>query len=174
MSFLGTFSNLALPIFVGIIVLFGLAKRVDIFESFVQGAKGGAKLAFSVLPYVVAMIFAVDIFKASGGFELISAAVADVNIGIPPEVLPIALMRPFSGGGSIGLLAGLFGTSGADSYPGRVASTFMGSSETLFYTLSVYLGSVGISKTRYIIPVALATDVCGLVFSCFICSVVFY
>ncbi len=173
MSFTDIFANVALPIFIALFILFGLISKIDIFESFVTGAKGGAKLAFSVLPYVVAMIFAVDIFKASGGFDIISGALSGANLGIPPEVLPIALMRPFSGGASIGLLAGLFATSGADSYAGRVSSTFMGSSETLFYTISLYLGSVGITKTRYIIPVALATDVCGLVFSCFICSVLF-
>ncbi len=173
MSFVNFATDIALPLFVGIIVIYGLFAKIDIFESFVEGAKGGAKLAFTVLPYVVGMIFAVDIFRAAGCFDLLSSAVSSVNIGIPPEVLPIALMRPFSGGGSIGLLAGLFATTGADSFPGRVASTFMGSSETLFYTVSVYLGSVGITKTRYIIPVALATDICGLLFSVFICTIVF-
>lgn len=164
-----------MPLFIVGIIATGLLKKVDVYGEFVKGAKAGISTAFRVMPYVVGMIFAVDIWKAAGIFDYISAWVGDAVkfVGIPPEVLPLALMRPFSGGGSFGLLAGMFSKFGPDSYVGRVSSTFMGSSETLFYTVSLYFGSVGIQKTRYVIPVALLTDLFGLVFSAFICTAVF-
>lgn len=168
-------SSMIMPLFIVGIIATGLLKKVDVYGEFVKGAKAGISTAFRVMPYVVGMIFAVDIWKAAGIFDYISAWVGDAVkfVGIPPEVLPLALMRPFSGGGSFGLLAGMFSKFGPDSYVGRVSSTFMGSSETLFYTVSLYFGSVGIQKTRYVIPVALLTDLFGLVFSAFICTAVF-
>jgi spore maturation protein B len=115
------------------------------------------------------------VFEASGAFSYLAVILTPVMslIKIPPEILPLALMRPFSGGASIGLLAGIFTQHGPDSYIGRVASTFMGSSETLFYTVSLYFGSVGIKKTRYVIPVAMITDVFGIIISCLLCTLVF-
>lgn len=168
-------SLLALPLFIALVLVYGLAKKVDVYESFVKGAKSGAGLVFRILPYIVGMIFAVDIFKVSGAFDYLAQALSAVTsaVGIPPEVLPIAILRPFSGGASLGMLAGVLAQYGADSFVGRVASTFMGSSETLFYTVSLYFGSVGVTKTRYVIPVALITDAFGLVFSCVICKLVF-
>lgn len=175
MKWISLASTIAVPLFVVIIVVYGLAKKVDVYEAFVKGAKTGISTVFRVLPYVVGMIFAVDLFKVSGCFDYLSAALAPAFsvVGIPPEVLPLALMRPFSGGASIGMLAGVLTQYGADSYIGRVASTFMGSSETLFYTVSLYFGSVGITKTRYVVPVALLTDCFGIIFSCLICTLIF-
>ena len=168
-------SAIAVPIFIVLIVVYGLVKKVDVYDAFVKGAKGGIGIVFRIMPYVVGMIFAVDLFSASGCFDYISAALSPIvkGIGIPPEILPLALMRPFSGGASIGMLAGMVSRYGPDSYIGRVASTFMGSSETLFYTVSLYFGSIGVTKTRYVVPVALVTDAFGLILSCLICSVVF-
>lgn len=168
MSTVTLISVIVLPVFIATILIFGLIKKVDIYKSFVAGAKTGISLAFKVLPYIVAMIFAVDIFRAGGGFDGLNSLLAPVLsvVAFPPELLPLFLMRPFTGGGSMGMLAAILGGAGADSYVGRVASTFMGSSETLFYTTSLYLGSVGITKTRYIIPVALICDVVGIVAAC--------
>ena len=171
MQTVAAISSAITPLFLAGIVLFGLIKKTDIYSSFICGAKKGIGLSFRVLPYITAMIFAVRMIEASGAFEMICKAIAPVvsKIGIPPEIIPIAILRPFSGGASLGLLAGVFSSYGADSYLGRVASTYMGSSETLFYTVSLYFVSVGIKKTRYVIPVALITDFLGLILSCIIC-----
>ncbi|MBQ9942638.1 MAG: spore maturation protein [Christensenellaceae bacterium] len=164
-------SQAALPVFVLGIVVFGWARGVDLFDCFAKGARAGIGVVFRVMPYVVGMVFAVDIFEAAGGFTLLSRLLARPLsvMGIPPEVLTLFLMRPFSGGASTGLLAALYARCGPDSFAGRVASTFMGSSETLFYTVSLYFGSVGITKTRYVVPVALVTDAAGLIISCLLC-----
>ena len=90
-------------------------------------------------------------------------------LGIPPEVVPIAALRPFSGGGSLGLLAGVLAEYGVDSYIGKVACVYMGSAETLFYVVSLYMGSVGVKKTRYVVPAALLSDCFGLILSCLVC-----
>ncbi len=164
-------SSAAMPVFLSAVVIFGLVKKVDVYDAFVSGAKRGIGLSFRVLPYIVGMIFAIRVFQASGAFEWFCSFISPVAgfLGLPAEVIPIALMRPFSGGASLGLLAGIFTSYGADSYIGRVSSTYMGSSETLFYTVSLYFGSVGVKKTRYVIPVALITDFFGMLLSCFIC-----
>lgn len=164
----------ALPAFVIFVLIYGVVHKVDVFESFIKGAKKGLGVALNILPYIVAMLFAVDIFSVGGGFDILSAAVISVvGSAIPSQIIPLVLMRPFSGGASMGLLSAVYFAAGADSYAGRVASVFMGSSETLFYTTSVYLGSIGLSKTRYIIPVALFTDLCGIICSCILVNLFF-
>ena len=160
MSALRWLSTAALPIFILLTLGYSFAKKRDPYEAFTQGAKGGAALVFQTMPYVVAMVFAVEIFKASGLFEAAGRLLAPVlgPLGIPPEVVPIAILRPFSGGGTLGLLAGVLAEYGVDSYIGRVACVYMGSAETLFYVVSLYMGSVGVKKTRYVIPAALLSD----------------
>ena len=172
---ISTITAAIVPIFVAVVVVYGLVKKVDVYEAFISGAKRGAGLCFRVLPYMVGMIFAVRMLEASGAFGFLGEWIAPLTaaIGIPAEVITLAVMRPFSGGASLGLLAGLFTSFGADSYGGRVASVFMGSSETLFYTVSLYFGTAGVKKTRYVIPVALATDFLGLILSCIICTLYF-
>lgn len=175
MKLVNAISNAALPAFVMIILIFGLIKRVDVYDAFVKGARSGISTVFRILPYVVGMIFAVDIFRVSGCFDYLSSLLSPVvsGIGIPAELIPLSIMRPFSGGASMGMLAGMLTRFGADSFLGRVSCTFMGSSETLFYTVSLYFGSVGITKTRYVIPVALITDFFGLIISCLLCKLLF-
>ena len=162
------FVSLIMPAIMCLILIYALIRRVDVFSAFVSGASGGISIVFKVMPYVVGMVFAVDIFMGSGVFDMLSRALSGVSgsLGLPVEILPLALMRPFSGGASIGLLSSVLLRYGADSYIGAVASIYLGSTETLFYTVTLYLGSVGIKKTRYIIPAALACDALGLVLSC--------
>lgn len=171
MSAISYASIIVVPIFVAIVVIYGAAKKVKIYDEFVKGAKGGVGTVLKILPFMVGMIFAVDIFKASGCFDYLSAWLSPAFkfFGIPPEILPLALMRPFSGGASIGILAGLFSIYGTDSYIGRVASTIMGSSETMFYTIALYCGNVGVTKTRYIVPVGILTDLAGIITASIIC-----
>ena len=167
-------SDWAIPAYVVLTLVVGLASRVDVYESFVKGAAEALPIMRRVLPYTVAMIFAVRLMEASGAFDMLSSALSGLGglFGIPPALIPLMIMRPFSGGGSMGLLAGLLTSLGPDSFGGRVASVYMGSSETLFYTTSVYFGSAGITKTGYVIPVALITDVLGMVIACAVCGAV--
>ena len=170
-----TAAILIMPVFCCAVLIYGLFRKIDVFGAFVRGAKGGIAIVFRIMPYVIGMVFAIDIFNASGLFELITNAVGGVfeRVGIPAELIPIAVMRPFSGGASIGLLTGILAKYGADSFTGRAASIYMGSTETLMYTVSLYLGSAGIKKTRYIIPVGVMCDVLGIIMSCLLVKLMF-
>lgn len=175
MPIITTISALFVPVFIAGIVVFGLAKKVPVYEAFIQGAKQGLKTVIRILPYVIGFVFAIQIFSASGSFDHIAMALSPLlkPIGIPPEILPLALMRPFSGSASIGMLTSMMGRYGPDSFIGRTASTLMGSSETLFYTTALYCGSVGIKKTRYTIPASLIAELAGLLASVTICRIFF-
>lgn len=163
------------PAFIAFIVVVGSAKKVNVYESFIKGATQGLSTVIRILPYVVGFVFAIRMFTASGCFETIAAALSPVltPLGIPPEVLPLFLMQPFSGSASIAMLTTLFARYGPDSFIGRAASTMMGSSETIFYTVSLYYGSVGVNKTRYTIPAALISAIAGLIASILVCRLVF-
>ncbi len=164
-------SAAAMPVFLVLTVIYGLIKKVDVYAAFIEGAKKGFALCLRILPYMVAMMFAVAMLTAAGAFDRLSAMLAPVMmlLGIPAEVLSAAMLRPFSGGASLGILGSVLALHGPDSFAARVLCTFMGSSETLFYTVSLYFGSIGIQKTRYVIPVALVTDFFGLILSCMLC-----
>lgn len=174
MDFVSYVSMLCVPGFILLVIAAGLKKKIPVFDSFIKGAKGGIGIAFKILPYVVGMVFAVDIFNASGCFEYIAQGLsAVIGPALPPEILPLALIRPFSGGAALGVLIGIFTLSGPDSFAGRVASTMMGSSETLFYTVSLYYGSIGVKHTRHTIPASLLAEVTGVVAAVTVCSVLF-
>jgi spore maturation protein B len=163
------------PIFIAGVVIFGIIKKVAVYDKFIEGAKQGLETVIRILPYVVGFVFAINIFSASGCFDYISSALSPALsvAGIPPEILPLALMRPFSGSATIAALTSILGRYGPDTLIGRTASTMMGSSETLFYTSALYYGSVGIKKTRYTIPAALISEVSGLIASVIICRLLF-
>ena len=165
-------SLLCVPGFVLLCISSGLKHKVKVFDAFVEGAKGGIGIAIKIMPYVIGMIFAVDMFKASGCFDYISYAIASVlGDSFPAEIIPLALIRPFSGGAAMGVLMGIFASSGPDSFAGRTASVMMGSSETLFYTVSLYYGSIGVTKTRHTIPASLMAEIIGIVLAVYICRV---
>ncbi|MEI6100945.1 MAG: nucleoside recognition domain-containing protein [Eubacteriales bacterium] len=174
MDLVSYFSMLCVPGFILLVIAAGLKKRVPVFDSFIKGAKGGIGIAFKILPYVVGMVFAVDIFNASGCFGYIAQGLAAIiGPAFPPEILPLALIRPFSGGAAVGILVGIFTISGTDSFAGRVSSTMMGSSETLFYTVSLYYGSIGIKRTRHTIPASLLAEITGTITAVVVCSLMF-
>jgi len=168
-------SSLFVPFFIAGMVIYGAAKKVPVYDAFIKGAKQGFSTVVRILPFVVGFVFAIQIFNASGCFDYIASALSPVlgPAGIPPEILPLALMRPFSGSASIAMLTSILNRFGPDSFIGRSASTLMGSSETLFYTTALYYGSVGIKKTRYTIPAALISEVSGLVASVLFCRLLF-
>jgi len=168
-------SLLAIPIFIILILGYGYYKKVPVYEAFVEGAKEGLGTAFKVLPYLIAMFVAIGVFRASGAMDFLIKLLSPAAslAGIPSEILPLALMRPMSGSASAGMLAEIYKVYGPDSFIGRASSTMMGSTETIFYTVSVYFGSVGVKKTRYVLAAGLLADLAGLLASVAVCSIVF-
>ncbi len=169
------FSHWAVPLFLAFILIFAHLRGVKVYEAFIEGAGEGFKIAIRIIPYLVAMMLAVSIFRQSGANNLIANLGRPLfqSLNIPPEVLPLALMRPLSGGGALGITAELLRTYGPDSYIGRLASTMQGSSDTTFFVLSVYFGSVGIRKYRYALGVGLFADIVSFLASVFIVGMVF-
>jgi spore maturation protein B len=148
---------------------------VKVYEHFVEGAKEGFQVATRIIPYLVAILMAIGMFRASGAMGFFVALISPLTdlIGMPAETLPVALMRPLSGSGSMALVTELMKTHGPDSFIGRLASTMYGSTETTFYVLAVYFGSVSISKTRHALPSGLIADCFGLLAAVLICRLVF-
>ncbi len=159
------FSDFLLPFFIGGILVYGMFKGVDVYTEFVEGAFDGAKSAIKIFPYILAIIFAINIFIQSGAESLLVKILGPVTslIGFPPELLSLSIVKPLSGGGSLGVFQTILENYGADSYIGRCASVLMGSSETIFYTAAIYFGAVGISKTRYVIKVGLISHVASII-----------
>lgn len=157
MEWVGIF---AMPVCVCLILLFGLFRRVPVFTTFVSGAKEGFCSAVEILPTLVGLVVAVEMLKASGALDIFSSFISPVveRLGIPPEVVPLALLRPVSGSGSLAILSSIFEDFQPDSLIGRIASVMMGSTETTFYAIAVYYGAVGIKKTRHTIPSAVTAD----------------
>lgn len=158
-----TLSRWAVPTLLLAITAWGLSKGQPIYESFVEGAKEGWQTAVRLLPYLVAMLVAIQVFQHSGALAQLIKLIHPITslVGFPSEALPLALMRPISGSGSLALLSQVFETYGPDSFVGRVAATIMGSTETTFYVLTVYAGSIGIKRTRHTLPTALIADLAG-------------
>jgi len=165
----------AIPIILLIVPVIGYFRHVNVYEAFVDGASEGFYTAIRIMPFLVAMMVAINIFRASGALD-VSVEYAKpllALLGVPPDVVPLALMRPLSGTGSLGLVTELLNTYGPDSMIGRIASTILGSTDTTFYILTVYFGAVGISKPRYSIGVGLLGDMVGFLGSIYICQQLF-
>ncbi len=172
---IGAVSVYAIPLFFLLVPVLAITRRVKVYEEFVEGAKDGFKVAVRIIPYLVAILVAIGMFRASGALELITGWLAPLTnmIGMPSEALPAAMMRPLSGSGTLGLVTELMNEHGPDSFIGRFASTIYGSTETTFYVLAVYFGSVGIKRTRHAIAAGLTADLAGILAALFICQVMF-
>ncbi len=168
-------SRWAIPLFILAILVAGLIRRVPVYESFVAGAKEGFDTALRILPYLLAMFFGIAILRDSGTLDAVLSLFAPLvePLGIPREVLPLAILRPLSGSGALGVVSELMRTHGADSFIGLLASTIQGSTETTFYVLTVYFGSVGIRNVRHAVSVGLMSDLAGFLASVFIVHLVF-
>lgn len=171
----GQFSNFLFLSFIVGIPLYGMIKKINVFDAFIVGAKQGFETSISIIPYLIAMMVAIGMLRASGFFELVNQLLAPVlaAIGMPPEVLPLALIRPFSGSASTGVMADLIHEYGGDSLIAKMSATMMGSTETTFYVIAVYFGAVGIRKTRHAIPAGLLADLAGVIASVVICRYLF-
>ena len=173
-----TFANVFLFLIIIGFIVAGLRKRVNVYDAFVEGAKEGFQTAVRIIPYLVAILVAIGVFRASGAMDyLIGGIEKGVELcGINSDFvggLPTAIMKPLSGSGARGLMVDAMTTYGADSFVGRLACIFQGSTDTTFYILAVYFGSVGIAKTRHAVPCGLIADAAGIVSAIFICYLFF-
>lgn len=167
-------SLLTVPAIFLLIVGYGLLRRVKVYESFVEGGKEGFDIFIKVLPYIVAILVAIGMFRVSGALDFLSETLAPLTLGIgmPPETLPVALMKPLSGSGSLGLVAEIL-KHDPNSFTARVASTMFGSTDTTFYIIALYFGSVGIRRIRHALVVGLIADAAGLLAAVWVCHLVF-
>jgi spore maturation protein SpmB len=156
---------------------FGAARRVPVYEVFVEGAKEGFQVAIRIIPYLVAILVAVGMLRASGAMDLIVRPLGALTakVGLPADALPMALLRPLSGSGAFGYLSAILKdpTIGPDSYTGFLVSTLQGSTETTFYVLAIYFGAVQIRRVRHALAAGLTADLAGVVAAVFICSLLF-
>ncbi len=160
-------SNLIIPLIVVIMILHGIFKGVNVFNEFTDGAKEGFKIVLNILPSLVALIFSIELIKASGALDTLCSILSPVTsfLGIPKEVAPLTVLSPVSGSGSLGMFESILKDYSPDSFIGRCASVMMGSTETTFYTMTVYCGSVGIKKSRHTLPSALCADLTSFILS---------
>ncbi|MBD3387256.1 hypothetical protein GF407_20290 [candidate division KSB1 bacterium] len=165
----------AIPVLLFLIPLIGIIKKVKIYEVFVDGAKEGFQVAVRIIPFLVAILVAIGMFRASGAMELFVMLVSPLTelIGMPAEILPAAIMRPLSGSGALGIITELLKTHGPDSFIGNLASTLYGCTETTFYVIAVYFGAVQVKNIRYAIPAGLIADLAGVLAALFICRQIF-
>ena len=169
------FSTIAIPLLIVVFIGFGVIKKVKVYETFVEGAKEGFNIAVRIIPYLVAMLVAIGIFRAGGAMQWLIYILHPITnlIGMPAEAMPMALMRPLSGSGSLGVMAEIISVHGPDSFIGILTSTFYGSSETTFYVLAVYFGAVNIRNIRHSLAAGLIADVAGILGAVFIVRMLF-
>lgn len=170
-------NGLILLIFL-IFLLGGVYKKINVFESFIEGAKGGFEVAIKIIPYLVAMLVAISVLRSSGAFEFITENMKFIfsTLGLDTQfvsALPTALMKPLSGSGARAMMVDTMNVYGADSFAGRLSAIFQGSSDTTFYVVAVYFGSVGIKDTRYSIPSMLLADLVGIITAIFVAYLFF-
>ncbi len=156
-------STWAIPLLLAGIPLYAILKGVKVYPAFLEGAKQGFETGVKIIPPLVAIVVALGMLRASGAMEGLATLLAPVTgrVGLPASVLPMVIIRPLSGGGALGVVGDVLRSDGPDSYAGRLVSVMAGSTETTFYVLAVYFGSVGISRYRQALPAGLIADLCG-------------
>ncbi|PYV09354.1 MAG: spore maturation protein [Acidobacteria bacterium] len=165
----------AIPVFLVGIPLYGAARRVKVYESFVEGAKEGFQVGIRIIPYLVAILVAVGMLRGAGAIDMLARALDPIlrRVGIPAEILPLAILRPLSGSGSLGIVTELVKTHGPDSFIARLAASAYASTETTFYVLAVYFGAVGVKKARHAVAAGIFADIVSLLAAVYICRLVF-
>lgn len=168
-------SLLSIPFLLSFFPLYAALRRVRVYEEFVEGAKEGFQVSVMIMPYLVAILVAIGMFRAAGGIELLTAWLKPALdwVGFPTELLPMCLVRPLSGSGTLGLFTDLVKEHGPDSLIARMGGTIFGSTETTFYVIAVYFGAVNVRRTRHAVPAGLFADFVGIVASVIICRMVF-
>jgi len=175
LNVLEVLSRWAIPILLLAISTIGVFRKIPVYESFVEGAKEGFATAVRLIPFLVAMFVAIQIFRQSGAMDGFIGLMSPITklLGIPKEIMPLALIRPLSGSGALGILSNILETYGPDSFLGRLASTVQGSTETTFYVITVYFGAIGVRRVRHSLIAGLAADVTGFLVAVYIVSKVF-
>lgn len=175
MAIISTISLWMIPILIGFILIHGTWKKVPTYETFVEGGKEGIKIAISIIPFLVGMLVAISIFRASGALEFFVGLLRPVleRIGVPPEIIPLAILRPISGNAALGVTSDLIATYGPDSFIGRLASVMQGSTDTTIYILTVYFGAVGIKKMGDALKIGLMADLIGYIVSIIVVTIFF-
>ncbi|MFC5448038.1 spore maturation protein [Paenibacillus aestuarii] len=165
----------AIPVMIVFIPLYAAYRKVPVYESFVDGAKDGFDTAIKIIPHLVGMMVAISVFRASGAMDFVLGWLRPLfeQLGVPTEVLPLAILRPITGAGSLAFTTDLIEQFGPDSMIGRIASTVQGSTDTTLYVITVYFGAIGIRKAGYALKVGLISDLVGFVASVVICYLVF-
>ncbi|MFC0214905.1 spore maturation protein [Paenibacillus chartarius] len=174
-AFVSLISSWAIPVIIVFIPLYAAYRKVPVYESFVEGAKDGFDTAIKIIPHLVGMMVAISIFRASGAMELALGWMRPLldRVGVPSEILPLAILRPISGAGSLAFTTDLIKQFGPDSMIGRIASTVQGSTDTTLYVITVYFGAIGIRKASYALKVGLISDAVGFIASIIVCYLVF-
>lgn len=169
-----TISLLLLPFLILGIIFYGMYKKIDIYSSFIKGAKEGIGSAVNIFPFLVSMVFAVNLFLHSGILDYIFKGVANfLGPNIPISIFPMALLRPISGSASEVIMTDIFSNFGPDSFVGRLASVMQGSTDTTFYVITLYFGSIGIKKIRYALKAGLFADLVGIIASTIVVYLLF-
>jgi spore maturation protein B len=158
-------SQFIIPLFILFTILYGCAKRVRVYDCFIFGAKGGVGVVIRIFPYLLAIFVAVKAFQASGAFEFSQGLLRGIleMFHVPLDVVSIALIKPLSGSASLGVFMNIVKSNGPDSLSSLISAVIMGSAETTFYVLAVYLGAIGIKKTGYLVPVCVIADLVGII-----------
>ncbi|RIW33559.1 spore maturation protein [Bacillus salacetis] len=175
MQIISTISLWLIPMLIGVILLYGTFKKVPTYESFVDGGKEGIKIAISIIPFLIGMLVAITVFRASGALEFFVSLIEPMlnAMGIPADIVPLAIIRPISGTAALGMVSDLLATHGPDSFIGRLASVLQGSTDTTFYVLTVYFGAVGIKKMGDALKVGLLADLIGIAAAIVIVTLMF-
>ena len=175
MNLIKLISDYAVPVTILLILIIGLFRNVKVYDIFIEGAKDSISTVVRIIPSLVGLFVAIGVFRASGAMDLLVFAIRPIAdlLNIPSEALPLALLRPVSGSASLALVSDILKTNGPDSFIGRVVSTMMGSTETIFYTLTVYCGAVGIKNIKYTLLAALIADGIGILTSVWVCTLIF-
>jgi spore maturation protein B len=164
-----------IPLFIFLTIAYGFAKGVSVYDSFVTGAKDGIEIILGIFPYVLAIFIMVKTFEASGAHDFLKGMFSYVGspLHIPPEVFSVALVKPLSNAATISVFTEVVKTTGPDSLASLTSAVIMGSAETMFYVIAVYLGSAGIKKSRYLVPVCLTADVVGVIVAIIVVRLMF-
>lgn len=169
------FSNILVPLIILFIIVYGKIKGIDIYESFVSGAFEGLKTALNITPYIIGIFLAIGVFKSGRGIEILEFLFTPIAnlMSIPKELIGLIMIKPLSGSGALGMYSELVTRVGIDSLIERMGSTIVGASETVFYTMAIYYGSLKIKNTRYTLTSAMISHIFGVIGSVFICYVLF-
>lgn len=175
MGIITLLSSWFIPSFILIVLIIATWKKLPAYELFVEGGKEGVKIAFSLLPFLLGMIVSIAILRSSGALDALIHLISPIlaAIGIPAEIVPLALIRPISGTASLGMVTELIQTYGPDSFIGRLASTMQGSTDTTLYILTVYFGAVRIRKMGYALKVGLLADLVGIIAAIIVVTIIF-